>query len=783
MLIRALVDIQDAADDAVRGRISIRHDPMAAIEEMLHDEPFDEIIVSVAPAHHRTMAARRSRAPGQPPRPARDDGQATTSRCGREPQRASARTTTSCAASLRDALEREGLTVRATASGTEAVRTFGADPPDVLVLDIGLPDADGRDVCQALRARGRAQPGPLPDRARRAARPAQRLPRRRRRLPDQAVRARRAARARPRAAAARRRPPSEPVEPNGARARSGRARGQPRRRAACALTPTEFRVLAALAARPGRGRCAARALVAAGMARRRDRARQHARRLHRPHPPQAARRPARREADRDGARRRLPPAVSFRTRLLPRRSLTLAVGLGALLVAGNVLLRPRRRTPRRTSAAARPRRGAARGAERHAGGRVASARPPTTRRSTAARGCSTATRVVERPAAVSPALGPRGGRARARAARTAERDGPGDVRLRAAPVIAPGGRAPVGAVVVGAARSSRSSTCSTRCSSARSCSPRWCCSPAALAIRGALDGALRPVAQMTDERRGLGRARPRPPLRPRPAARRAHRPGGDARRAARADRGLAPPRAALRQRGRPRAAHADRRPARPRRARARGAAAPHADAEREEALRAVVAEADAARPRRSTRCSRSRGASSTRRAGVGRPRRARARVRRTSRSRVPRPAPAGRGRARGRPPRARAAGRQRAPPRARARRRSSCRPTTAACALAVRDDGPGPRSGARRARVRARACAAARSAGRRGARAAARAAARALLRRRRRRRPRARAAASCSSCPAVGERSQVAQGCRPHHARHERHRTHARRPRRSAARC
>ncbi len=29
-----------------------------------------------------------------------------------------------------------------------------ADPPDLLVIDIGLPDADGRDVCQALRAHG-----------------------------------------------------------------------------------------------------------------------------------------------------------------------------------------------------------------------------------------------------------------------------------------------------------------------------------------------------------------------------------------------------------------------------------------------------------------------------------------------------------------------------------------------------------------------------------------------------------------------------------------------------
>jgi two-component system, OmpR family, response regulator len=59
---------------------------------------------------------------------------------------------------VRDALERDGFAVRATASGAEAVRSFGESPPDVLVLDIGLPDADGRDVCQALRARGVVAP-------------------------------------------------------------------------------------------------------------------------------------------------------------------------------------------------------------------------------------------------------------------------------------------------------------------------------------------------------------------------------------------------------------------------------------------------------------------------------------------------------------------------------------------------------------------------------------------------------------------------------------------------
>jgi two-component system, OmpR family, response regulator len=59
---------------------------------------------------------------------------------------------------VREALERDGFEVRATASGTEAVTSFGEDGLDVLVLDVGLPDADGRDVCQALRARGVVAP-------------------------------------------------------------------------------------------------------------------------------------------------------------------------------------------------------------------------------------------------------------------------------------------------------------------------------------------------------------------------------------------------------------------------------------------------------------------------------------------------------------------------------------------------------------------------------------------------------------------------------------------------
>src|SRR4051794_11872963 len=55
---------------------------------------------------------------------------------------------------LTRALADEGFDVRAVAGGRLAVQEFSAAPPDVLVLDMGLPDADGRDVCQALRAHG-----------------------------------------------------------------------------------------------------------------------------------------------------------------------------------------------------------------------------------------------------------------------------------------------------------------------------------------------------------------------------------------------------------------------------------------------------------------------------------------------------------------------------------------------------------------------------------------------------------------------------------------------------
>lgn len=52
----------------------------------------------------------------------------------------------------------EGFAVSAVALGTEALEAASAIPPDALVVDIGLPDADGRDVCQALRSQGLQAP-------------------------------------------------------------------------------------------------------------------------------------------------------------------------------------------------------------------------------------------------------------------------------------------------------------------------------------------------------------------------------------------------------------------------------------------------------------------------------------------------------------------------------------------------------------------------------------------------------------------------------------------------
>lgn len=60
---------------------------------------------------------------------------------------------------VQESLEADGNEVVAVQTGAEALRRFADDPElRAVVLDIGLPDSDGRDVCMALRAAGLVAP-------------------------------------------------------------------------------------------------------------------------------------------------------------------------------------------------------------------------------------------------------------------------------------------------------------------------------------------------------------------------------------------------------------------------------------------------------------------------------------------------------------------------------------------------------------------------------------------------------------------------------------------------
>jgi DNA-binding response OmpR family regulator len=55
---------------------------------------------------------------------------------------------------VRSYLERAGLTVLSTGSGAEAITLAAAASPDLVVLDLGLPDVPGETVARELRASG-----------------------------------------------------------------------------------------------------------------------------------------------------------------------------------------------------------------------------------------------------------------------------------------------------------------------------------------------------------------------------------------------------------------------------------------------------------------------------------------------------------------------------------------------------------------------------------------------------------------------------------------------------
>ncbi len=62
---------------------------------------------------------------------------------------------------IRHAFQREGQPrVEMAATGQAALRAVEVDPPDIIILDINLPDVDGFEVCRRIRSR--AERGNIP---------------------------------------------------------------------------------------------------------------------------------------------------------------------------------------------------------------------------------------------------------------------------------------------------------------------------------------------------------------------------------------------------------------------------------------------------------------------------------------------------------------------------------------------------------------------------------------------------------------------------------------------
>jgi DNA-binding response OmpR family regulator len=60
----------------------------------------------------------------------------------------------SLAGGVRTALRREGFTVNHVASGKAALEAIHVDPPELVILDLGLPDMDGLEVLRELQGLG-----------------------------------------------------------------------------------------------------------------------------------------------------------------------------------------------------------------------------------------------------------------------------------------------------------------------------------------------------------------------------------------------------------------------------------------------------------------------------------------------------------------------------------------------------------------------------------------------------------------------------------------------------
>lgn len=64
----------------------------------------------------------------------------------------------SLAAGLCKALRNEGFVTNHVAAGKAALHAVSVEPPDIVVLDLGLPDMDGLDVLKSIRSSGSVIP-------------------------------------------------------------------------------------------------------------------------------------------------------------------------------------------------------------------------------------------------------------------------------------------------------------------------------------------------------------------------------------------------------------------------------------------------------------------------------------------------------------------------------------------------------------------------------------------------------------------------------------------------
>lgn len=53
--------------------------------------------------------------------------------------------------SLRSQLKHTGFHVQSVASGSDVLLLCGTDPPDILIMDLALPDIDGFELCARVR--------------------------------------------------------------------------------------------------------------------------------------------------------------------------------------------------------------------------------------------------------------------------------------------------------------------------------------------------------------------------------------------------------------------------------------------------------------------------------------------------------------------------------------------------------------------------------------------------------------------------------------------------------